>query len=249
MTPELEGIVEDAYRVFARYTLDRTLIVCHCNCCMTEEVERELVATPLRSVPSQLLAEYTNSAHAWDDDRVAREMRHFLPRYFDLIAHDDPPSSLGLDICLNRIGDTGWRSKWSADEVHLIDSYFDALLRASLLRLDLTQWPVGWRLTFDLLEVLTLVVTAGGDLPRVLAAWDAAPDPAAAIHMAALRQHVLVTQTRTHIHSPFLENHREAADSIGAFLMRPEVGRRIEAAVFATPDPRLQQILSDALRP
>jgi hypothetical protein len=36
-------------------------------------------------------------------------------------------------------------------------------------------------------------------------------------------------------------------DKIGAFLMRPQAIPRIEAAFFMVTDPRLQQLLSDAI--
>lgn len=247
MTPELAAIVEEAYRVFGRYKLADTLTVCHCNVCMTADVERELIKTPLRQIPSLTLAEYTNSAHDWDDGPVAREMRYFLPRYFELIAAYDPPDNIGLDICLRRIGRGGWRSKWPAEEEQLIDRFLDAFLVASLARLDLALWPVGWRLDFDFADVLTMIVTADGDLDRALAAWDGAADPAAAIHMAALRSDVLTLNGRPCLDNPFLEDHRTEADKIGAFLMRNDVDQRIEAAFFMVSDPRLQQILSDAM--
>ena len=112
MTPELQATVEEAYRLFAPYTIGSTLIVCNCNVCMSKEHERELVRTPLREIPSKLLAEYTNSAHSWDDDQVAREMRYFLPRYLELIALGDPPDNMDLDICLRRLAYAQWRSKW-----------------------------------------------------------------------------------------------------------------------------------------
>jgi hypothetical protein len=248
MTPELQTIVEDAYRVFGRHRITTpTLSVCHCNCCMTDETERALITTPLRRIPADLLAEYTNSAHGWDDGPIAREMRYFLPRYFELIAQGDPPDNIGLDICLRRIGRGGWRGKWPEDEEALIDRFFDALVPASLERLDLERWPVGWRLAFDFSAVLSCIVTASGRLDRALATWEAAPDPAAAIHMAALREDVLVLNGRPCLEQPFLEDHRAEADSIGAFLMRTEVDQRIEAAFFTVADPRLQQILSDGM--
>ena len=63
MALELTLAIEEAYRVFSAYRLGHDLIACHCNCCMTEEAERQLVNTSLRSIPADLLAEYTNSAH------------------------------------------------------------------------------------------------------------------------------------------------------------------------------------------
>ncbi len=247
MTPELQAIVDEGACVFARYTIEAPLTVCHCEFCMSNDSERALLSTPLKEIPAELLAEYTNSAHAWDDDKVAREMRYFLPRYLELIAQGDPPDHLGLDICLRRLAYAHWREKWPAAEVYILDRYFDALIVASLLKLGLSKWPVGWRLSFDLADILTLVVRADGDIERVLAAWDGATDPSAAIHMAALRDRVLEETSRTYFHSPYLEDHRHAADAIGAFLMRPEATARIVAAILQVEDGRLQQILSDAV--
>jgi hypothetical protein len=214
---------------------------------MTDETERALIATPLKEIPAELLAEYTNSAHAWDDDTVAREMRYFLPRYMELIAHNDPPDHLGLDICLRRLAYADWHEKWPADEAEAIDRFFEAVVVASLPRLELALWPVGWRLDFDLADLLTLVATANGDIARVLSAWDAAADPAAALHMAALRGRVRNELDRIYFYSAFLPERVAQADAIGAFLMRPQVTARIEAAVLAVEDPRLQQILFDAV--
>lgn len=248
MTPEMANIVEDAYRIFSDFRVRHSLSVCHCNCCMTAETEQELLKTPLRAIPASILAEYTNSAHGWDDGPIAREMRYFLPRYLELIAINEPPCHMGLDICLRRLGEAKWRETWPAAEEEALDRFFDALMRQSLSNLDLAAWPVGWRLAFDIADVLTLVVTAGGDLERVLAVWDGAADPSAAIHMAALREDVLESAGRTYLHSAYLDkDFNREADRIGAFLMRPEVDRRIEAAFFAVSDARLQSLLSDAM--
>src|SRR5262245_11144433 len=171
---------------------------------MTTETERALVATPLRAIPSALLAEYTNSAHGYDDGRIVTELRYFLPRYFDLIAAGDPPDHMGLDICLRRLGDAGYRENWPRPEADAIDRFFDAFMVASLPRLDLVRWPAGWSLAFDMADVLTMAVTAGGDIDRLLRVWTEAPDPAAAIHMASLRGKVLTNGGRAYFHSPYL---------------------------------------------
>jgi hypothetical protein len=244
---DLAAAVERAYRVFGRYRIGGDLVVCHCSSCMSEEVERELVATPLASIPSALLAEYTNSAHGYDDGRIADEFRYFLPRYLELIAAGEPPDHIGLDICLRRLGSARYRARWPAEEAEAIDAFLDAFLRASLPRLELERWPARWRLAFDMRDVLTMAVTAGADIDRLLRVWADAPDPPAAVHMAALRGSVIEQSDRTCLHSPYLEDHRAAADAIGAWLMQPAMSRRIEAAFFTVADARLQQILSDAL--
>lgn len=247
MSAALDAVIADAYRVFAGYSIGSALVVCNCNCCMSKENERALTNTALAEIPASLLAEYTNSAHAWDDGQVACEMRYFLPRYLELIAANDPPDSLGLDICLRRLSYARWRETWPAAEREVLDRFFDALIAASVERLELAHWPVGWRLEFDLADILTLAITAGGDIDRVLAAWDGAADPPAAIHMAALRRWVMTASGRTYLHSAYLEAHQPAADSIGAFLMRSEVDARIEDAYLAVDDERLREVIAQAL--
>ncbi len=247
MTPELAATVEDAYGVFSRYRIEgRTITVCPCPSCVSEADRAALVKTPLREISSKLLTEYTNSAHPWDDGPVAREMRYLLPRYLELIATGAIPG-YDLDNCLRRLADSGWREKWPDREVEGLDRFLEALLDDRARVIELAHWPVGWRLRSDVDGVLALTVTAGGDLDRVLARLDRAPDPEAALHLAALRSDVLIETGRTYVVNSYLDEHKAEADRIGAFLMRPVVSRRIEAAFFAVDDPRLQQILSDAL--
>jgi hypothetical protein len=143
MRPQLRAVIEEAYEVFGDYRVRHSLTVCHCKCCMTEENERELLKTPLREIPAALLAEYTNSAHSWDDGPVAREMRYFLPRYFELLAVDDPPDNGGVDICLRRLGYADWRAKWPERECAVIDRFFDEYMRSSLERTDMDLWWAG----------------------------------------------------------------------------------------------------------
>ena len=107
--------------------------------------------------------------------------------------------------------------------------------------------PAGWRLTFDIADVLTLAIRAGGDVARVLAAWDAAADPAAVIHMAALRSHVTSEDGRTFLYSAFLADDAEAAEHIATFLMRPEVDARIEAALSTVTDEGLAEVLLEGV--
>lgn len=246
MPSELALAIEEAYRVFSAYRLGHDLVVCHCRSCMSEEDERRLVNTPLRSIPADLLSEYTNSAHEYDDGQVARELRYFLPRYFELIAAHDYPDHIGLGICLRRLGHADYRKKWPRAEVESIDRFFDALLNDSLTRLDLE--PVGSRLTFNIKDVVALVVTAGGDIDRLLHNWAGAEDPAAAIHMAALREDVIEERHNTYLYSAYLEGHEDAAKRIGAWLLQPDLTARIEAAFFEVSDPRLQTILSNGIR-
>lgn len=246
LTPELAGVVEEAYALFAPYTIGSVLYVCRCNVCMTRDTERALTSTPLREISARLLGEYTNSAHDWVAPEVPREMRHFLPRYMDLMARNDPPDSIGMEICLRRLAPAQWRTTWPRTEGDLIERFFDALVRGAMERLGLILWEREAEPKADMEDILTMIVRAGGDLARALAVWDAGPLVGAAIHMARMRQSLDYKHGRDILRNAHLEEQPDAAAEIAAFLLRPSVQERIEAAFFATDDPHLQKILSNA---
>lgn len=246
MLPRLQKSIENAYRVFGRYRISNKLDVCRCNMCMSDEAERILVEAPLRSLAADELAEYTNSAHGWDAS-VATDMKYFLPRYFELIAQHRPPDNIGMNICLRRLAETRWKETWPQAESLAIDEFFDALILDTLEYAGPVQEVYGWRMKFQLSEILTLIITAGGDLDRALSIWNAGPDPQAVAHMAAMRGELLSLYGGPYLHSVFLDKHRAEAEKIGTFIMRPEVTARIESAFFASSDPQMQQMLSEAL--
>ena len=249
MSTDLSAVVEEAYAVFSKYRPGGRLTVCNCDVCMAMETERELVRTPLRDVSSSLLAEYTNSAHGYDDEGdIATELRYFLPRYFELIAAHDPPDHMGMDQCLRRLGDASYRTKWPAQEADVIDRFFDAFLVACTARLDVEEWPSGWKTAFDITDALTMALTAGADGERLIHALESTPDPGAAVHFASLRSRVLQVGSTPIFKSAYLEDeqYEETAKRLGAWLVGPAIRERIEAAFFVVADPRLQELLSKA---
>lgn len=245
---ELPAIIARAYRIFAPYTPDpgTRLTVCYCDCCMTPETEAALRTTPLASISTALLSEYTNSAHGCDD-HITCEFRYFLPRYMELMGAGDVPCYNGLEFTFARIADVDWRESWPAQEVQVLEEFFDALLLQTLQDVSVVKWPAGWFLATDISDVLVLVVRANGDFARVLRTWDEAADPYAAIHMAGARGRVTWHDGVALHGSALLAQHGEAARAIAAFLMRPEVDARLERAFFQIDDPKLQAIVSDMI--
>lgn len=247
----LRAAIERAYATFAISRVDFTLGVCHCNCCCTEANERALIDTPLREVSSDLLSEYTNSAHGYDEPADGHVLRYFLPRYFELIALNDPPHYGDLWHCLSRLGQANYRRNWSQAEIEAIDVYFDALLSDKLADVGLDQWPVGRRLSYPITDLLEMMLRAGADVERLVSAWSSSQDPGASVHAADLVVYVvphegLPTLDRGPEHGRDTPWSLEVRRALGTFLASPQMVTRMERAFFALDGPRaLHAILSD----
>ena len=245
MTPELERAVAHAYTVFASYRLTAPLIYCDCPVCMTAETAEELSTLSLRDISWQLLSEYTNSAHVYDRTHIEPQFKYFLPRYLEVIAQCDPPSSLGLDTSLTRLD--GYRDAWPEKEAEAVNVFFDAFVSASVHQLDLLKWPAGYDLAFDMDEVVGMIVFAGGDLERALRAFDQAADPGAAVHMAAMRAHVSWKGFEAHYIKADYDESPEAARVIGEWLMRDQVSERIIDAQAMLDNPNYDRIIETGI--
>jgi hypothetical protein len=244
---QLAKIVEEAYRAFGKRRLGPALNVCHCNVCLSDTDEAALLTTPLRAISSKLLGKYTNAVSAGTAEERSIEIRYFLPRCFELIAADDPPDDMGLDICLRRLRDFEWRKQWPPEQVECVDRFFDAYLVASLRHTSVWQSGTSYALAFDLGDVLCMIVTAGGDLERALDAWDRASGPSAEIHMAALRSLVRRDPDPRIVNAHLSQEFTGAAHAIGKFLARAEVDARLERTFFSLNHLGLQQLVSDAI--
>jgi hypothetical protein len=79
------------------------LEVCQCNCCMDEPTRKTMIATPVRQLSVELIKEYSNSAHGVPAD--LDDLRAVLPRYLELILHDEMVDYNGVGTELARFGD------------------------------------------------------------------------------------------------------------------------------------------------
>lgn len=247
LSPELRAIIAEAYDVFAKYVLDRPIGVCHCNVCCSDEHARLLERTPLRQMSSNVLSEYTNSAHGYDETSDGDTLRYFLPRYFELIALNDPPHYGDLCHCLARLGAANYRLNWMPHEADTIDRYFDVLLVDKLTDLALAEWPVGKRLLYPIDELVEMIVGAGGDVDRILLAWQRGSEPGATLHITTLAYNMTWSGSGIVYESAILAGeHDDARRRIGQFVCHPQTLARLEQAVFDLSDrPDLQKIASD----
>ena len=210
LSPELRALIEEAYDVFAAHSVGLPLGVCKCNCCCDDEHERLLVKTPLRQLSSAILSEYTNSAHGYDEHADGHALRYFLPRYLELIALNDPPHHGDLPHCLARLGTANYRQNWAPKERDLLDRSFEALLIEKLADLTVVEWPVGFRLSYPIEELIEMMVLAGANIERLLQAWTIAPNPGAGAHLAAFVSELHMSDGQMSLHSHYLTDHRDA---------------------------------------
>ena len=125
-------------------------------------------------------------------------------------------------------------------------AFFDALLIEKLADLTVVEWPVGFRLSYPIEELIEMMVLAGGDADRLLRAWATAQNPGAGVHLAALASQLHMSDGEMILHSSCLKEYGDACRAVGRFVCRRETIERLEQTFFMLGDrPQLQQIVSD----
>jgi hypothetical protein len=247
MTPEVAEAVENAYRVFARYDLRGGVSVCRCNVCVAPECERKLNTIPLRQISSGLLAEYTSSAHGFDG-KTENDLRYYLPRYFELIAAGDPPTTLDEQICLQRLQEADYPRNWGPQESGAVDRFLVELLRERLatpFAIDAMGWSGFGE---DKAEaVLCMAAYAGAEMSPLLKAWSADDTRSASLHLANMI--ATADWRRRHLRDSWWlgREHTEAAmRQVFQWLSQLSTWERLEAALFAEKDEGAAALLSQA---
>lgn len=103
---DLRTSVEALYRLAPTH-VPRSLMVCRCPVCMSDDTLARIIATPVRDMPPELVQEYSNSAHG--DPTNPDDLNAFLPRYLDLIAQDIEVDFNSVGADLKRFGDARGR--------------------------------------------------------------------------------------------------------------------------------------------
>jgi hypothetical protein len=251
MDGKLAAAIEAAYATFSKYQLNGALSVCRCPVCVDGETERLLLTTPLRSISSALLAQYTHSSHAWDD-QVAGQFRYFLPRYFELIAQDDPPTLIAAETSLDRLSNADYVRNWPAQEAEAIDAFWLALFLDRLARPEedwsARDYVVPAHSAID--QLLCMVARAGGTVAPLLEAWEQSSSRCAVLHLATLVE--AANWPRRRLRSGFwvgphdLPTVSASMCAIMEWLMRPATRARLEAAFLNEPHPNAAELLSQA---
>ena len=114
----LTEIIDKSYALFAKYNPTRPLDICTA-CCMKPEDEAKLANFPVRQIPKDLLAEYNDGA-APAKTRI-EEVKHFLPRYFDLVGQFEFPTH-SAELSFSRLIPFD-KTEWTKEELELLNQF------------------------------------------------------------------------------------------------------------------------------
>jgi hypothetical protein len=154
----LEEIINQSYVLFEHYSAERPLDVCTV-CCMAIEDEIRLAGLPVKDIPQDLLANYNDSAKPVKTS--IEEVKHFLPRYLDLVGQFKFPShSSELSFSRLRLFD---KKEWPPAEWQLLGDFAEAFFRKCLSTYPLPSFErieniliMLWRTGFEIQELLTI---------------------------------------------------------------------------------------------
>ncbi|MES2732348.1 MAG: hypothetical protein V4714_11380 [Bacteroidota bacterium] len=114
----LKETVEKLYEQFSTYKAVRPLDICT-YCCMSIENEELLASLLVREIPKDLLAEYNDGAST--AKTPIDELKHFLPRYLELISQFEFPTH-SAEIALRRLTPYD-ETEWSEQELKLLRQF------------------------------------------------------------------------------------------------------------------------------
>lgn len=83
ITKEMSLLIEEAYKLFDKPIGSHLMGVCT-DCCISKECEKQLINTPVRELPKELVYDYLDAAYR--NENMLNEVAHFLPRILELLA-------------------------------------------------------------------------------------------------------------------------------------------------------------------
>lgn len=155
----LTEIIDKSYELFAKYNPTGQLDICT-DCCMTPEAAAKLASLPVRQIPKDLLVEYNDGARP-EKTRI-EEVKHFLPRYFDLVGQFEFPTH-SAELSFSRLIPFD-KNEWTKEELELLNQFTKEYFKQCLSvypipsfndRVD-TILIMFWKADFNILDLLTI---------------------------------------------------------------------------------------------
>ena len=178
----LKEIIDIAYETFAKYRANRPLDVCT-DCCMKIEDEARLASLPVRQIPLDLLTEYNDSAKPAKTS--IEEIKHFLPRYLELISEFNFPTH-STEISFSRLVPFD-KNEWTETELELLDTFAKEFFKHCL-----SNYPIS---TFDRIDaILIMFCNAHFDINSLLHIWEETDNLESVLHFNDLYFHCFNTK-------------------------------------------------------
>lgn len=163
----LRGSTEDLYEAFSPYPLRARAEIPRCTHCVSDEDDARLRAKPLRELTDHELGIVLHNAGTWGEES---DVKHFLPRLFELVSLEIAGQPSGLDSAGlgNRIQTVGTAvTAWPASERAALTSFCLAWWRATL-----ATWPSSPLVLDGTAEgVLCAIAQFTDDLAPYLTTW------------------------------------------------------------------------------
>ena len=188
----LTEIIDKSYGLFAKYHPAGKLEICT-DCCMTPEAAAKLASLPVRQIPKDLLAEYNDGAKP--DKTTVDEVKHFLPRYFDLVGQFEFPTH-SAELSFSRLIPFD-KNEWSKEELELLNQFPKEYFKHCL-----SIYPIpSFNDRID--TILIMLWKAGFKVNDLLTIWENEKTKESALHFRDLHFHGFDQYNQTKLFSTF----------------------------------------------
>lgn len=170
----MNAIIAKGYQLFNGYRATLPLDICT-DCCMPPEDAALLAAKPVSDIPLDLLMQYNDGAAT--DKTPIEEIKHFLPRYADLIWNFEFPTH-SEELSLKRLSPFD-NSEWEKEELEWLNTF-----KKSFFTKCINTYPLPHGL--DLISVLILFNRAHLKTESLLQIWKADEGLSSCLHFKDL---------------------------------------------------------------
>jgi hypothetical protein len=212
---------------------------------MTPEDEGKLASLPVRQIPKDLLADYNDGAKP-DKTRV-EEVKHFLPRYFDLIGQFEFPTH-STELSFSRLLPFD-KTEWTKEELELLYQFPKEYFKHCL-----SIYPIP-SVNDRIDTILIMFWKAGFNITDLLTLWENEKTKESALHFRDLHFHGFDQYNQTKLFSAFGD--KELAGLLGNWLETEKVKKNfadiieeliLEKADLADTDINELNLLYDIIR-
>jgi hypothetical protein len=207
----LKETVDKAYEIFSKYRANRPLDVCTDDCCMKVEDEERLASLPVRQIPVELLTEYNDSAKP--EKTRTEEIKHFLPRYLELISAFNFPTH-STELSLSRLIPFD-KNEWTETELQLLETFSKEFFKHTL-----RTYPIpSFNDRID--SILIMFWRAEFNLERLLGIWEQTDTLESLLHFNDLYFHGFKEYNRSELFSGFGD--KELSDRLTTWIENEKI--------------------------